>query len=448
MKSLAAKIVVLFGLLLVLLFAVTSVRGVLEDRLQYREEALASVGQSLAGAQRVAGVALVVPYVERWTEEQGSGAERRRVEQSHRHEHIVLPERLDANGRLAVDPRRRGLFRVNGYVYDGALTGELRMPAMDSLPRLRTGSTLEVGMPRLVLGVGDVRGLRAVAFAAGGRPLEVQPGTGVAGLAAGVSAPLGEPLPAAGARLEFTARLQLGGVGTFEIVPLGRESIAKLESPWPHPSFSGSFLPLERTVGDTGFRARWQTTAVASNARDAWLAIAQHTAAENAAAPDTFAVQLVEPVDIYALTDRSTKYALLFIALTLGVFALYEMLRRMHVHPLQYLFVGLALVTFFLLLLALAEHLGFALAYLAASSACVLLLGVYVGGVLRSRMRGATFGAGVAALYAALYGIVQSEQNALLLGALLVFGILAAVMIATRRVDWSELLDARRAGAA
>lgn len=448
MKSLAAKIVVLFGLLLVLVFAVNSVRGVLEDRLQYREEALANVSRSLAGAQRIAGVALVVPYVERWTEEHGSGADRRSVEQSLRHEKIVLPERLEASGALAPDPRRRGLFRVNGYVYSGTLAGELQMPAAGTLPRTRTDSSVEVGTPRLVLGVGDVRGLRAITFAAAGRPLDVQPGTGVAGLAAGVSAPLGTAVPEPGARFAFDVRLDLGGVGLFEIVPLGRESTAKLASAWPHPSFTGSFLPVERTVGDDGFRALWRTTAVASNARDAWLAIARQTAAEGAQAPDTFAVQLVEPVDIYALTDRSTKYALLFVALTLGVFALYEMLRRMHVHPLQYLFVGLALVTFFLLLLALAEHLGFALAYLVASAACVLLLGVYVGGVLRSGARGATFAAGVAALYGALYGIVQSEQNALLLGALLVFGVLAAVMIATRRVDWSELLDSRRGSGA
>ena len=90
MKSLAAKVVLLFGLVLVLVFALTSVRGVLEDRLRYREEALASVERSLAGPQRVAGVVLVVPYTERWTEEQGSGADRRRVEQSSRRERIVL----------------------------------------------------------------------------------------------------------------------------------------------------------------------------------------------------------------------------------------------------------------------------------------------------------------------------------------------------------------------
>jgi inner membrane protein len=177
MKSLAAKVVVLIGLAVVLLLAVTSVRGVLQDRLRYREEALASVGRSLAGPQRIAGVVLVVPYVERWVEEQGSGADRRRTEQSSRHERIVLPDMFDLSGNLAPDPRRRGLFRVNGYVYAGELRGELRMPEAESFPRVRTGSTLEIGVPRLVLGVGDVRGLRAIEFEVDGAALEVQPGT-------------------------------------------------------------------------------------------------------------------------------------------------------------------------------------------------------------------------------------------------------------------------------
>ena len=37
---------------------------------------------------------------------------------------------------------------------------------------------------------------------------------------------------------------------------------------------------------------------------------------------------------------------------------------------------------------------------------------------------------------AALYGLLASEDNALLLGSVLLFVLLGAVMIGTRRVDW------------
>ena len=46
------------------------------------------------------------------------------------------------------------------------------------------------------------------------------------------------------------------------------------------------------------------------------------------------------------------------------------------------------------------------------------------------------------ALYDALYGILASEDNALLMGSLLVFGLLALVMIITRKVDWYQISGA------
>jgi inner membrane protein len=450
MKSLAGKLVVLAGIAAALLVGIASIRGVLEDRLRYRAEALESVGESLAGAQRVAGVVLAVPYTEVQLEEEVQlDGRRRQVERSVRRELLVMPESLDVGGTLAPDERRRGLFQVNGYVYTGRLTGTLRMPDLASLPRATNSARVEPGVPRLLLAVGDVRGLRAVAIGMNGKALDVVPGTGLAGAGAGVSAPL-IAIPAGGSTLTFDATLTLGGAYGFEVVPLGKSTRASLASPWPHPSFTGRFLPVERTVRDSGFDARWQATALATTAREDWRTAAQSEPANASAAAaamrlDTFEVSLIDPVDVYALTDRATKYAVLFVALTLGVFAIYETLRRMRVHPLQYLLVGAALVVFFLLLLALSEHVGFALAYVIAAAACVLLLGTYVAGVLRSATRGAAFGAGVGVLYGALYGIVQSEQNALLLGALLVFGILAAVMLLTRRVDWAALLDGRAA---
>jgi inner membrane protein len=63
--------------------------------------------------------------------------------------------------------------------------------------------------------------------------------------------------------------------------------------------------------------------------------------------------------------------------------------------------------------------------------------------VLRSRARGVGFAAMLATLYAALYGLLVSEDNALVLGSGLLFLILAAIMVVTRKVDWYAL-GARR----
>ncbi len=150
-------------------------------------------------------------------------------------------------------------------------------------------------------------------------------------------------------------------------------------------------------------------------------------------------LSLVEPVNLYSKVDRASKYGLLFVLLTFVGFFMFETIRQLPIHPIQYALVGLALAIFFLLLLSLSEHIDFGWAYLVASLGCIGLIGVYVGNVLRSGMRGLGFAAMLALLYAALYGLLVSEDNALVLGSGLLFAILAALMLATRKVDWYQV---------
>lgn len=147
-------------------------------------------------------------------------------------------------------------------------------------------------------------------------------------------------------------------------------------------------------------------------------------------------MNFVDPVDQYLKTERAIKYALLFIGLTFAVFFLFEVLKRLAVHPVQYALVGLSLALFYLLLLSLSEHLSFALAYGISASACVLLIGFYVSYVLRSAVRGGVFAGLLALLYGMLFGLLGAEDYALLMGSVLVFGVLAGVMVLTRKLDW------------
>jgi inner membrane protein len=93
-------------------------------------------------------------------------------------------------------------------------------------------------------------------------------------------------------------------------------------------------------------------------------------------------------VDFYSLVTRAVKYGIQFLALAfMAVFCL-ELMSEGRVHPVQYLFTGIALVFFYVLLLSLAEHLGFLTAYLAASVATGSMLAVYVGAAFRSALKG------------------------------------------------------------
>lgn len=444
MKSFAIKLmtVSLVGLLLIIGGAM--VRGVVTDRLVFREQARQSVAESLAGAQSLNGVGLVLDYTEQYEEPVRDATDRVLRHETRRiaHRHVVLPDSLALSGQLITEPRYRGLFRVNGYVLAGRLHGAFTVPALEQLPRSRKESTLQPGTARLAFAVSDPRGLRRLDMRVDGRTLVAEAGSGLNGLRSGAQAAAGALGTLAGRSLPFELNLELVGTDSFAMVPMARENTATLNSPWPHPSFGGRFLPVQRETNERGFNAMWRVSALATNAGNLWQERASGGTAEAHAGKslDAFTVALVDPVDVYVMADRASKYAVLFVVLTLGACLLFELLRRLQLHALHYLLTGAALLMFFVLLLALAEHIGFGPAYGVAATACVTLIGVYLASLLRSRALAAGFTGGLALLYGALYGILLSEQNALLMGSLLLFGLLAAVMLATRKVDWHALL--------
>jgi len=257
-------------------------------------------------------------------------------------------------------------------------------------------------------------------------------------------------LKAAG-RIAFGFSLYLKGSERQHFVPVGKNNIVSMESNWAHPQFGGNFLPEGRSISEAGFKASWRISAMASDAQQQLAA--QETAGARPAAGskaqpqlDSFNIGFIEPVNIYSQADRATKYGLLFVALTFAAFFVFEMLKRLAIHPVQYLLVGLALVMFFLLLVSLSEHIDFLVSYLIASAACITLIAYYLSAVLRSAARGAGFGAGLTLLYSALYGLLISENNALVLGSLLLFAILAALMVVTRKFDWYSANEEALAG--
>jgi inner membrane protein len=440
MKSFASKMLMVCTVGLLLLIAGMMLRSIVDDRLQNRELARHSITESLAGEQTVAGVSLVIPYVERYQETVTDEHTKLARVVWHRieHEFEVLPEHADLDGTLKTDARYRGLFRVNGYILEGRLSGDFNLPTAELLPRDKSDSSLELNAARLVLAISDPRGIRKLQMKLDDVMRNVEPGTGPAASVPGVHADLRGILASLGRNAKFDVDLELVGTDSLNIVPLGRESTADLKSAWQHPSFGGRFLPVERVVNEKGFDAKWRVSSLATNARSNW----QSTQPQTQPA-ESFSVSLIDPVDIYVMSDRAGKYASLFIAITLGGFLLFELLRNLRLHALQYLLIGAALLIFFLLLLALSERLGFATAYAIAASACVALIGIYSSSLLRSGGLALGFSLGLGALYGALYVILLSEQNALLMGSLLIFALLAAVMIGTRKVDWHALLAER-----
>jgi inner membrane protein len=456
------------------------VRGVVEERQMRRDEAQRSLANSLAQAQTLLGPVLVRQCTETWAErvprkDKEEGAEDRPAIRWHK-KPITLrlaPQTLRLSGELRGEPRHRGLYQLNAYQAQGQL--EAQWARLDSLNvpagSETTASTVSCEAPRLAVALSDARGIRAVQVQINGQSWDAQPGSGLEATPQGFHVKLPEALllaghgaaPGAGpVALKASLTLDWMGTSSLSVAPVAEQVDVRWHSNWPHPSFGGHFLPSQRELGADGFAARWQLSALSSTAALQWSRgqglcptvrnaypeaspgneVDQPSASTGEPCVETFSVSLMDPVNPYVLSDRASKYGVLFILLTFVGVALLEVMKRLRVHPIQYLLVGAALAIFFLLLLSLSEHLGFAWAYLAAASACTLLLTGYGAFMLGGWRAGSAFGAALALLYGALYAVLQMEQTALLLGSLLLFAVLATVMISTRRMDWYALKSA------
>lgn len=438
--------------------------GHLVDERQARQaEAVRSVEQSHAGAQTLVGPWLARSCVEEWDTAVGEGRDRKMQTERREWQWRLAPDRLQANGELHSEPRRRGLYTV--HAYGATLKAEATWASGAALvpPPGRQGARLHCGPLRVVLSLGDARGVREATLHANGKALTVAAGTDDPQMPRGLQAALpGDWDGTPGARssaLQVSMQMGLAGTERLAWVPAAGQTEWHLKSDWAHPSFGGRFLPAQHTVTAQGFDAQWKVSALASPAA-ADLARGSrpcpaHTAdhaydspdATRQAPPaclDTLSVRLFDPVNPYVLADRAIKYGLLFVVLTFVAVALVEVLAARRVHPVQYLLVGLALSVFFLLLLSLSEHLPFERAYAAAALACALLLATYAASMLGRARAGGLFGAGIAVLYGLLYALLKLEHDALAVGSVALFAALAAVMTATRRIDWYALFDSAR----
>ena len=432
-NPLFAKALTSVGLVLVLLIPLNLVRDVVIDRTQYRAQAAASIARQWSGAQRIAAPVLVLRYRRTVTEEIWNNATRQLVRQKkiERHVTFVAAESLDVTIDAPVEQRAYGIYAVPVYTAAIAIEARFSATTLEQLAGTIDGfESWEAA--ELTLTVADARGLAAVpVLAVDGAPLTIEPGSKIAGSGASAAASL--PVSALATPFTVSAALRLRGSTSLAVVPLGDEARYQVTSSWPHPGFHGQFLPAARTISDDGFTAVYEVSGFASRAVETLRECGSLGCASLGS--EAFAVAFTNPVDIYVKTDRATKYAILLILIAFVAFFLLDTLAGRYLHPVNYGLVGSALVVFYLLLLALAEHTGFAAAYAIATLACASLTGTYLRPMLGTALAGA-FALAQVLLNAVLFGILASEDHALMAGSLLVFAVLAAVMLATRRVDW------------
>lgn len=424
------------GLLaLLMLIPLWMVSRVVDDRNQHHQQALGDIAATWGNKQALVGPVLVIPYVEHITSvdtvTEGNG-ESKVLSKDVYNEHTVaiLPTVLDVRADLKEEQRVRGLHEALVYKANLSLSGRFDYGFL--LEEAEGERRIHWDQAFLAIGISDTKAIdKASTLQWGTDKIILQPGTQLPELLPqGVHVPLDkltgeEPLH------EFKLDLQIRGSDGLLFAPVGEVTTARMTSSWEHPSFQGSILPDKQETNKLGFTAHWEIPNLARNYPQHWLL-------DGKASYDptyfTAGVSLYEPVSRYSQIARAAKYGILFVTLTFLTLFAFELAAKQPLHALQYVLVGAAQALFYLILLALAEHLPFKDAYLAAAGVTVGMISLYTWAVLRSFWKALVLLLVLGGLYYVLYHILKLEDYALLAGTGLVALALLMMMFVTRHL--------------
>lgn len=420
------KAILIAIVILSLQIPIMKIKGLINEREQTRTEAIDEITAKWGNKQSVIGPTILVPYTNQRSQSNAECA-------------TFLPESLKITGKIKTQLRYRGIFEIPVYQMALVLTGSFSRPDLSEWTTDLDNVLWDQAY--LFLQVSDARGMtKSPTLTWNGKTLDCLPNIGEFEIGRqGIHVKLKDHLDAQ--RFDFSISLDLNGsIGAF-FAPLGRDTEVQINSDWPSPSFQGAWLPTNRSVNAKGFDATWNIPFLSRNFQQNWKS---RSDLDKAVSASLFGVDMILPVDHYGMAQRSVKYQFLFLVLTFATLWLLEVLIKVRVHPMQYLFIGASMCLFYLLELSLAEYCGFIFAYAIASAAIIVLVTSYSAAVLKTKKRAAIIGSVVTLLYIYLYVLLMIQDYSLLVGSIGLLAVLATIMFSTRNLDWYSLTD--RAG--
>ncbi len=408
------KVIAIGVLTLLLLKPVSMIESLINERETRQKQVVTEISSKWGREQTVMGPVISIPY---------------KLPNGSLLDMHFLPEKLHIAATVHPQERYRGIFKAVLYEAELVLTGSFPYPQTEELKVPR--NDIEWEGASIALGVSDVRGISdKVTATVNDTGILMNPGLQTTDLmASGVSGSI--DLDRRTKEFAFKFVLKVNGSEHINFVPLGKSTTVSMSSKWGNPSFDGAYLPTH-DIGRESFDATWSILDLNRNYPQYWKGNTYRKQAQSSA----FGVGLFSPVDFYQKSMRTTKYAILFVALTFVAFFASELVAGVRLHPIQYLLIGLAITTFYTLLISLSEHVGFGRAYAASSAAVVALVTVYAASILKSRRLAMIVGAVLSIVYGYLYWVLQMVDYAFVVGSVGLFAVLGVIMLLTRKIDW------------
>lgn len=451
-RSLGLKFLLVCALAVLMSLPAYTIFAFIYERTSRAEAVVSEVGQTFGGEQAFVGPILVAPYRAVRTVPGDRGQPVQQIENGW---YAVFAEHGSAEALVDAEVRARGIFKVRTYTADIDFAARFDLRGEPSAAP--EGATVDWSRAVILMGVSDTRSAASTAEIQieGGEAIPLEPGSAYADVFAGAgpqagynprgyrpSSPGGMQWMAAdvsdlarpGRQFSLTSSLRFTGVESLSLAPFARDTDLRIFGNWPDVGYAGDFPSRPNPESESAFDASWSVPFVARNIADAG------PSNQLVGATQMFVTtRFVDPANPYQAVSRALKYAILFIGVVFLAYFLFEATSPLRVHPAQYVLVGLAQVIFYLLLLAIAEQVGFDWAFLIAAAATVLLIGLYLGAVFKDRQRGYAGVAAFSVLYALIYLLMRLEDLALLVGSISAFLAIAAAMYFTRNLDWYGL---------
>ncbi|WP_340114125.1 cell envelope integrity protein CreD [Maribellus mangrovi] len=417
------KVFIIGFIALVLLIPKFMIIDLIGERQKTAELTNQEVMQTWSLAQTVRGPVLMLPYIERSFD--ASGKEISETSKSC----YLLPQTLNIDSEVFPEKRKRSIYET--VVYESAIKvkGNFQQPNLEALKISPEDVLWEKAT--LMVAITDLRGISdKVSLSWNGTEHEFMPGMenpliGVNG----ISLPMRE-LSLKNFPANFEFMLHLKGSESLSFAPLGETTEVKLQSAWNDPGFEGSFLPADHDIDNSGFIASWKVLNFNRNFPQMWKN------AEYRVTDADFGVRLVQVADHYQKSSRAAKYGIMVILFVFLAFFLNEIITKQRVHPFQYILVGFAVLTFYLLLLSISEQIGFNLAYLISALAVLVMVLLYSRSFLKTWGNALIQTLILTFSFGFIFVLMQLETLALLVGSIGLFVVLALTMFFTRKINW------------
>lgn len=433
-NSITARMLVVGFLLLILLIPLSFVQDLIRERSYRQIEVTQEINSKWGKEVVLQGPYIKIPY-QSFTTTKTFNKETEKYETEiieHTNSAYFFPDQLNIDSKIHAESLKRGIYESIVFSSDIAVKGNFQ--SFDFSKKEINPDHILWDKAQIIVKTSNLKGIKNnLTIAINDQTYDLTPTFNKESLSTlttdFISLPKEITKP-----LTFSLSTRINGSERLTFVPIGKETKASMTSNWHSPSFSGMFLPEQESkqISQDGFEASWNISQINRQFEQSFFS----------GVPDlksfAFGADLYIPVDEYQKSERSSKYGFMVIGLTLLVFLLIQIVSKIYIHPFQYVMIGLALVMFYTLLISISEHSSFLKAYLIAAVSVLGLITIYSRAILKGFKFPLLICGSLAALYGFIYVIIQLENYALLVGSIGLFIILAIIMFASRKIDWSR----------